>query len=102
MAVRTQGGFGDRFLQSLNICICKVGVYYGKEPNCISVPVQDGVGGGLFSYAHCCYDLQEFQLEAKPDDSDEEMKYKAGHSHVKTAHGYLMVQNTVALLSSGQ
>lgn len=101
-SVVTFGGYA--VVTNDKVCGVLKGVYkkiqHEKGPNCISVPVQDGVGGGLFSYAYCYYDLQEFQLEAKPDDGDEEMKYKAGHSHVKTGLGYIMVQNRVARLNS--
>ena len=51
--------------------------------------LQDCVGGGIFSYVHCCFDLQEFYIDAKTDE-DDGMKYKAGHSHLKTGLGSLM------------
>ena len=42
---------------------------------------------------HCCFDLQEFYIDAKTtdhEDGDDEMMYKAGHSHLKTGLGSLM------------
>ena len=40
---------------------------------------------------HCCFDLQEFNIDAKSEGEEgDEMKYKAGHSHLKTGLGSLM------------
>ena len=46
----------------------------------------------MFSYVHCCFDLQEFQLDAAKNAAEEEgeAKYKAGHSHLKTGLASLM------------
>ena len=46
----------------------------------------------MFSYVHCCFDLQEFQLDAKSAEEEDggEAMYKAGHSHLKTGLASLM------------
>ena len=62
-----------------------------SAPYCL---LQDCEGGGIFSYVHCCFDLQEFQLDAAKNVSEVEESgeamYKAGHSHLKTGLASLM------------